>query len=67
MNQNVDSMWDIHLENETAKHNSESHPVTKCYECDCDLYGGDDCYYIEGVYYCEDCIKDKLVTLDFED
>lgn len=40
------------------------HPVEQCCNCEIDLYESDCCYYIDGEYYCEDCIKHCHVMLD---
>lgn len=38
--------------------------VVQCGECGIDLYGGDECYYINEKYYCENCIETAHVVLD---
>ena len=38
--------------------------VASCMDCGRDLYECEDCYYINGEYYCDDCIRDSAVTLD---
>lgn len=42
----------------------EPRVVTNCYSCQDELYENDECYYIDGEYYCECCIDNAKVTLD---
>lgn len=64
MYQDVDAMWDEHLNNLINKHCSDPKSVCKCVECSDDIFAGYDCYYINGEYYCEDCVNGFKVTLD---
>ena len=38
--------------------------IDNCAECGIELYGGDECYYIDEKYYCENCIETAHVILD---
>ncbi len=35
---------------------SEATKIYECYICDSPIYQGEDCYCIDGIIYCEDCI-----------
>ena len=41
--------------------------VEKCSKCGCDMYNGDNCYYIDDNKYCEECINDSKVILDVDE
>ena len=36
---------------------NEADKVYECYFCDSAIYEGDDCYEIDNLIYCEDCIN----------
>ena len=38
--------------------------VEKCKICKCELYEGDRCFYLDGNYYCIDCVNCADVKLD---
>lgn len=38
--------------------------ATCCHCCHVDMYEGEECYYIDGEYYCDDCVIEAKVTLD---
>lgn len=38
--------------------------VEHCAICDAELYEDDMCYYLNGKYYCEDCVHSANVKLD---
>lgn len=38
--------------------------VEECFECGNDLYENEECYYIGGHYYCQNCIDSAFMTLE---
>jgi len=50
-----------HIENDETGHRDV---VARCAICALPLYGKDKCYYIDGKYYCEDCVRSANVQLD---
>lgn len=50
-----------YLENNEVEYKDE---VTRCAICALPLYSEDKCYYIDGKYYCEDCVRSANVQLD---
>lgn len=59
--------YDRHLSQQLAEYESRFKELCKCETCGHELYEGEECYYINNNYYCEDCISDFKVTLDSED
>ena len=51
---NEDQYWENRREEYEG---SNRKAVAKCYACDCDLYAGDPCYWVEWECYCEDCVQ----------
>jgi hypothetical protein len=49
------------------KYETEPAVIEQCYWCKEDLYEGDECYFMNGVYYCKECIEEARVTLDAEE
>ena len=41
-------------------------PVEKCTMCGCDMFNGDNCYFIGEQKLCDECINDSKVILDVE-
>lgn len=61
MNANeFDGMYERYIDEQIAEYYKEPDIVEKCTKCKCDLYVGDECYYIDNEYYCEDCIEYKF-------
>lgn len=46
--------------------NDSEEPIDYCWDCECDLYYGDDAYEFFGHYYCEDCLERHYVTVERE-
>lgn len=63
--QDVDAMFDRHLDHELREHEKRCEPVYcgSCYRCDDDLFEGDEVYEIDDCYYCEDCMDNYKITL----
>lgn len=38
--------------------------VERCTICDAELYEDDMCYFLDGNYFCEECVKSANVQLD---
>lgn len=38
--------------------------VERCAICDAELYEDDMCYFLDGNYFCEECVKSANVQLD---
>jgi hypothetical protein len=38
--------------------------AAECKLCNCNLYGGDRCYYLQGQYFCEKCVGSARIELD---
>ena len=41
--------------------------VNWCRNCLTDIYEGDGCYHIDGVYYCESCVNDAWCEAEYEE
>lgn len=65
--QDVDAMFDRHLDHELREHEKRCEPecIDNCCDCGCELYEGDIAYDLElGGYYCEDCMDNYKITLE---
>lgn len=51
---NEDQYWENRRE---EYEESNKKPVAKCAACDCDMYAGENCYWIDFECYCEDCVQ----------
>lgn len=61
MNTNeFDGMYERYIDKQISEYYREPDVIEKCEKCKCNLYVGDECYYIDNEYYCEDCIEDKF-------
>lgn len=60
MTQDIDAMFDRYLDKEIAEYYKDPDIIEKCTKCKCNLYVGEECYYIDNEYYCEDCIEDTF-------
>lgn len=60
MTQDIDAMFDRYLDKEIAEYYKDPDIIEKCTKCKCNLYVGEECYYIDSEYYCEDCIEDTF-------
>lgn len=59
--------YDQWLFDQLRNHENKNKVIVECAECRGDLHENEDCYYISGEYYCEECIRGARVTLDEED
>lgn len=46
--------------------NNDEESIAYCWDCDCELYDGEEVYEFGGRYYCGDCIDNHRITLDKE-
>lgn len=59
--------YDRYLTEKQAEYEDRCNkPVETCFECDEDLYENEECYYINGHYYCKDCIRRSAIILEEE-
>ena len=53
MDFNEDAYWE-NMREEYEGNNRKV--VTMCDGCRCDMYEGEECYSVDGKYYCDDCV-----------
>lgn len=51
---NEDAYWESRREEYEGNNRK---PVAKCALCNCDMYAGASCYWIDFECYCEDCVQ----------
>lgn len=51
---NEDEYWENRREEYEG---GNKKPVAKCESCGCDMYAGENCYWIDFKCYCEDCVQ----------
>ena len=57
--------YDRYLDQKQEKYDSKrTKVVEECFECYNDLHENEECYYIGGHYYCQNCIDNAFMTLE---
>lgn len=61
----VEMDYDRYLYQKQEEYDSKrTKVVEECFECGNDLYENEECYYIGGNYYCQNCIDSAFMTLE---
>ena len=61
MNSNeFDGMYERYIDKQIAEYYREPDVIENCEKCKCDLYVGDECYYIDNEYYYKKKKKNKF-------